>query len=217
MSRGLLRGHVARCADQHARLCQVAVFLDALGDAEIGNVRLASAIDQDVGGLQIAVQDAALMRVVNRAAHFGQQAHAFTRRSQEPRYFAREAVPLDELHAEEVAALMLTDLVNGNDIRVIEARRRLDLVVKAVQFARRRKLAGQDHLEGDRPIQADLAGLVDDAHAAAGDFRLQLVVAELPNDAGVRRAFRGVRRDRRIEGSAVAHGRCFSGMRVTFT
>ena len=110
------------------------------------------------------------MGVVNRAAHLGQQAHTLARLSHEPGNFARKAVPLDELHAEEVAALVLTDLVDGNDVRVVEARRRLRLDVKAVQLPRRRELPGQDHLEGDRPIQAHLAGLVNDAHTAAGDF-----------------------------------------------
>ena len=32
------------------------------------------------------------------------------------------------------------------------------------------ELAGQDHLQGDDAVQADLPGLVDDAHAAAGDL-----------------------------------------------
>ena len=39
-------------------------------------------------------------------------------------------------------------------------------------------LAGQQHLDGDNPVQAELAGLEHDAHAAAGDFFEQLMVAK---------------------------------------
>ncbi len=56
------------------------------------------------------------------------------------------------------------------------------------------QLALQDHLEGDDPVQADLACLVDDAHAAAGDLLQQLVVAEVADPrqgAGLLRAAAG--------------------------
>ena len=36
----------------------------------------------------------------------------------------------------------------------------------------------QNHLEGDDAPEPDLPGLVDDAHAAAGDLFQQLVIAE---------------------------------------
>ena len=41
------------------------------------------------------------------------------------------------------------------------------------------KVPREDHLEGDDPVQADLPGLVDDAHPAPGDLLQQLVVAEV--------------------------------------
>ena len=52
----------------------------------------------------------------------------------------------------------------------------------------------QDHLQGDDAVQADLPGLVDHAHAAAGDDLQQLVVAEVADTgqlAGLLRAVRG--------------------------
>ena len=50
---------------------------------------------------------------------------------------------------------------------------------EAGHVARRGQLALQDHLEGDDAVEADLPGLVDDAHAAAGDLLQQFVVAEV--------------------------------------
>ena len=45
---------------------------------------------------------------------------------------------------------------------------------------------GQEHLEGDRPVQAPLAGAEDDAHPAPGDLPEQLVIADIA-DLGARR------------------------------
>ena len=76
-------------------------------------------------------------------------------------------------------AVVLADLVDGHDVRVVEVGRRLRLGAEALHVGRRRQLAGQDHLEGDDAVQAHLPRLVDDAHAAAGDLLQQLVVAEV--------------------------------------
>jgi hypothetical protein len=40
-----------------------------LGEAEVGDVRLALRVEQDVARLEVPVQDAALVRVVDRAGH----------------------------------------------------------------------------------------------------------------------------------------------------
>jgi hypothetical protein len=85
-----------------------------------------------------------------------------------------------------VLPVMLADLVDGDDVRMIEVGRRLGLSVEALDFRFAGELAGQDHLEGDDSIEADLPGAIDDAHAAAGDLLEQLIVAEVA-DLGARR------------------------------
>ena len=77
---GLLRRHVRHRAQQFAhrgkhldgRLLRVGL-LDRLGQAEVENARLALRIDEHVGRLQIAVDHAALMCVVDRAADSDEQ------------------------------------------------------------------------------------------------------------------------------------------------
>ena len=93
--------------------------------------------------------------------------------------------------------VVLADLVDGHDVRVVELGRRLRLLTET----RRRSASparspGQDHLQGDRPIQADLPGLVDDPHAAAGDLRQQFVVAERLHGRQCRRPVQTGRRPR---------------------
>src|SRR5688500_20342063 len=40
------------------------------------------------------------------------------------------------------------------------------------------ELANEDEFDGDDAVEADLAGTVDHAHAAAGDFLQELVITE---------------------------------------
>ena len=69
------------------------------------------------------------------------------------------------------------------------------------------ELAGEDHLEGDDAVEADLPGLVDDAHAAAGDLLQQLVVAEVANPCAGPRCRRRRSGSDRTSGSSLRLGR----------
>ena len=90
-----------------------------------------------------------------------------------------EALPLDETHAEVMLALVLADLVDRDDARMIEVGRRLGLGIEAEDVGLIGELAGEDHLQRDGPVEAHLPGLKDNAHAAAGDLADDLVVAEV--------------------------------------
>ncbi len=97
----------------------------------------------------------------------------------------RQALPLDEAHAEIVLALVLADLVDRHDTGVVEVGGGLGLDAEAADVGLAGELAGEDHLERDRPVEAGLPRLEDHAHAAAGDLREQLVIAEVANRAKV--------------------------------
>ena len=78
---------------------------------------------------------------------------------------------------------MLADLVDRHDAGMVEVGGGLGLEVEALDLVVAGELAGEDHLERDGPVQADLPGPVDHPHAAAGDLAEQLVIAEVA-DAG---------------------------------
>ena len=82
-------------------------------------------------------------------------------------------------------ALVLADLVDRHDARVVEVGGGLGLGVEPPDVGLVGELAGEDHLERDGPVEADLPGLVDDAHAAAGDLADDLVVAEVADAGGL--------------------------------
>src|SRR5262249_12286067 len=70
----LLGGPVAGGADSGARLRHAAVAADALGEAEVRDVRGAVVVQQDIARLQVAVQQAALVRVVDGVGDGGDDA-----------------------------------------------------------------------------------------------------------------------------------------------
>ena len=74
---------------------------------------------------------------------------------------------------------MFADFVDRHDVRMVEIGRRLCFRLEALHVARRCELPGQDHLDRDDSIQADLAGAVYHAHSAASEHLDQFVVAEI--------------------------------------
>ena len=78
---------------------------------------------------------------------------------------------------------MAADLEDRHDVRVVEDRHGLGLDLESAAVVVGGMGAGQEHLEGDGPVQADLARLVDDANPAVGDLANQLVIAEVGDPA----------------------------------
>ena len=100
-----------------------------------------------------------------------------------------QVASVHELHAEVVVAVVLADLVDRHDIRVIEMGGGLGLQAEPLQIVGRGEPAGADHLERQHAIQAHLPGLVDNTHPTLGDDLDQLVIAEVA-DARLGRARR---------------------------
>ena len=96
-----------------------------------------------------------------------------------------EAAARDQLHGEVLLAVVLADLVDRHDAGVVEQGDGLGLVLEPAQLVVAGEHAGLDHLEGDGPVEADLPGLVDDAHAAAAQLLVDLVVAEVADAGGL--------------------------------
>jgi hypothetical protein len=174
-------GHVGRGAEDRARLGELAVALDAPRQPEVGDVCLALLVEQDVGRLQVAVEDAAHVRMMHC---FGRRRHQARRGAgvvailPQP---AGQAAAGDQLHAEVALPLVLAHLVDRDDVRVVERGDRLSLVLEPPQLVLAGELGGADHLEGDGAVETDLPRLVHQAHAAAAELARQLVVAEVAN------------------------------------
>ena len=138
---------------------------------------------EDVRGLDVAVDHALPMRVVERAQDLRHDPHDVGDAEALVRLEARlELASLDELHRDVPDAGFLAEIVDRHDVRMVEAARRLRLAAKAVDHLRR-VLAGElvlaDRLQRDDALDHRVVGLVDDAHRAAADLAPDLVLADV--------------------------------------
>src|SRR5262249_47424697 len=171
--------HITRGAQRRATGGDPVCAL-ALGQSEIAHVRFAVGIQEDIPGLEVAVENPSLVGKVNRTADLHQQGRGRSRG--ETRVWITdsggERAALDESHAEEVLAFNLTDIIDRHNVRVIELGRRFGLGSEALDLNLTGKLAGENHLQSDNTIEAYLAGAVNNAHSALRNFFEQLVIVE---------------------------------------
>src|SRR6266849_2133070 len=95
-------------------------------------------VQQNIPWLDVTVQNAVFMRVMNCACQFGNQFHRVPDRHRlAPDGFVK-LTAFDELHAEVARPIALAYFVDGNDSRMIEARGSFGFSAKTLQvrFAR---------------------------------------------------------------------------------
>ncbi len=183
--RPLLRGHVLRRAEHRARGRERALLgLRAqLRDAEVQELGLdlprQRLPEEDVVGLQVAVDDVALVHRRHRGAH---REHEVQRGREGERAAVvdavGEALPLEELHREVGHAVDGARVVDLDDVGVLEARRGLRLAEEARgERGVRGQLAAQD-LQRHALLQRELQGLVDHPERARAEHALDLVGPE---------------------------------------
>ena len=102
IGRNLLGTHVGQRAQQLAdvglprHLLGIAVHDP--GQAEVQDFRLATLVDQDVAGLQVAMNNAALVRVLHRIADFDHQRQSLPRVELRVIGVVDEGLAVDDLH-----------------------------------------------------------------------------------------------------------------------
>ena len=84
---------------------------------------------------------------------------------------AVERLALQQLHRDERLALLLADLVNRADVRVIERRGRSRLEPEPLGGLWAALQIGGQELQRDTPAKREIFGLVHDAHPARSDAR----------------------------------------------
>ena len=203
---GLLRGHVGRGPHDGAALREVRLGVGGLRQAEVGDLGDAVRVDQDVRRLDVAVDDAVLVGVVDRLADLPHEGEDLldgdAGREGRPALRGGLLLPIDVvaevaslqvLHREEVAAVLLSDLVDLHDVGVLEAGGGLGLAREAGDQLASIVLLGRglvdpvvelEDLERHDAIEVALPGLVDDPHPPSGDLAEDLVLPELLRGGG---------------------------------
>ena len=172
--------------------------LEQPGDPEIQQLRHAIRADQDVRGLDVAVDDGAAMRIGDGRAHLAKELQPFGDVECLLVAIVVDRQPLDVLHDEvRQAVLGRVAVEQARDVRVIEAGEDLPLVAEAAQHGLRVH-AALDELDGDLLLVLAVGAPreIDRAHPAAADPLQDLPVADdLADQAvGVPRRRRAARR-----------------------
>ena len=165
------------------------------GDSEIHDPDVPLAVDHDVLGLEVAVDDADPVGLVQALGDLaadgdglglGQVARAADE--------ALEVLAADELHGDEGRESLLADVEHAADVAVGDLAGELDLVPETLDRLRVRCDLGLEELEGDLFLDPGVVDLVDAAHPALAQLLDDLVAAgegRAPGQLGVGRRLDG--------------------------
>ena len=148
---GLLRRHVGGGTDRHTSSRDGLSTTRRPGNAEVGDQPPAGGpFAQDVGGLDVAMDDPTVMREGQARADLAQQ---FPHLSElEPPMLlevCRQRNTVHERHDEEGELVLDVELVDRNDVRMREVGRQLRLAPKPSQFVAAFRSRDGKHLDGD--------------------------------------------------------------------
>ena len=157
---------------------------EELCEAEVEHLGVAPPRDEDVRRLEVAVDDPLGVRREKRVGNLDGPGDDFVRLEAPLDHALAERLALEQLHRNEVAAFMLVDVVDRANVRVVERGRGLGLSLETCDRLKIAALLLAQELQGDWSFQAQTLGPVDDAHAAAAEFRRDAVVRKGLADHG---------------------------------
>ena len=176
----LLGRHEVHRPDPAAGRGQPAFGERVAREAEVAEVDLVVGAEQDVGGLDVAVDEPGIVRGVERVGHMGHDRRRVLRRERpgggDP---LAQIVAVDEPHGDVRPSVALAVVVDRDDVGVLDRRRGTRLAQEALANAWIAEQPGRDDLQRDGTVETQLRGLVDDAHTAATGDAFHPVTGEL--------------------------------------
>ncbi len=174
---GLLRAHEVRGADHFTDCGETAGGLGA-GDPEIGDDRPAGgALEHDVVGLHVAMDDAATMGVRECPGHFLDHPCGVGRgEGAGPVDALGQRFAVDEAHDETEDLVAVLDSVHRYDVRMGKGGGRAGLAEKPLAKLRPDRVLRGQCLDGDLPVELGVVRQEDGAHPAPAQFPVEGVV-----------------------------------------
>ena len=158
---------------------------DDLGDAEVGDLHAPLLVEENVFRLDVAVNDAGVVGVLERVAELRDDAQRLARRELARAQDVAQVGAVDEFHHDVVAARDFSEFMDGDDVLMRQRRERPGFPVEALDELGILGQIVRQHLDGDVAFELRLSRAVNGAHSAAADPFDDL-------DAGDRRGRLGV-------------------------
>ena len=195
----LLGGHVAGRAENDSRLGVGENGVpggdgrngDELGQAEIQDLDMAVAGQEDVRGLEVAMDHALVVGGGQAAGDLNGVVDGLPgsqRAGVEP---LAQRFALEQFDHDERRALVGPEIVDRDQIRVVQHPRRPGLLLEAPEAVRVAGKGGREHLDGNVAAEPGIARAVNLSHAARADQRADLVRPQLRSN-GQSRVQRGI-------------------------
>ncbi len=195
---GLLRRHVRDGSERGAGAGQVGIFKgaglcagrsnaaggagcdDDLRQAEIHHFGMTALGHEDVGGFDVAMDDAFSMGCVEGVGDLdgeGEDRVQFHRAIADT---VLKGQAVEKLHDDKRMPIVPADLVNGTDVGMIECGCGLGLALKAGESLRILGYIVGQKFEGDKAVEVGVFRLVDDTHSSSANFLEHAVVRNSP-------------------------------------
>jgi hypothetical protein len=134
--------------------------------------------DEDVGRLDVPVDDALPMGGTQPVGDLDRDLKEDLRGQRTAGDALLERLALQSFHAQEGLALMVADVVDGADVRMVERRGGARLALEALPGVRLVESISGQELERNEPTEPRVLGFVDLAHASGANLRDDLVVQD---------------------------------------
>ena len=203
-----LRGQIAERPEQVSRGGQLVETFHP-HEAEIHEPHDAVQVEQQIGGFDVTVQHALIVRVGQRVGRLPADhghlavvlsAQARTQRLTQARWAARshalarhidcgiyrraaqqlvQGSALDELHRVVIETLRFAHVKDRDDVRVVQAGHGASLTAEAFHLPRIGQVVCRQHFECDTPTERFLDGLVDHSHPTPPCLAQNAIVGQL--------------------------------------
>jgi len=186
----LLRRHVVGCSEDDAGGGDGGG--GEAGDAEVHDLHRAVLADEDVGGLDVTVDDAGLVGVGQPVQHLQDDRHLAVEGQRDPQAQRLEQVlPLEQLHGDVRRAVSVVPQVEDEDhVGVHELGHRPRLPLEAVLLLGIGGELPEHDLERDVPVEQRIVGVIHHAHGALAEGTHDVVLADALRRFGARGAIR---------------------------
>jgi len=161
---------------------------------EVHDLRQAAIGKDDVARLDVAVDDALVVGALESAGNLDGVFQRVVNVQRAVLDLVLEGLAGVVRHRDEELALVTPrDLVDYPDVRVVEGTGRPGLPRESGLELRVRGIGPGEELQGHRPLQRSVLGLVHESHAALAEALQDPVLLDLPADHGIGAGRRGVR------------------------
>ena len=171
----LLGRHIRRRPDGSAVLSEAAEIGD-LRQSEVHHLEGSLAGKHQVGALDVTVDDALLVSLLQTAGGLGRQRQRFLERQRSLLNLLLQRRPVNIGHRDEHAAVRFADLKYCGDVRVIERCDRFGLAQETSFLLAGAHKILSDELEGDNTVEVEILRLVDLSHPPLPDLLEDLEV-----------------------------------------